>query len=320
MGKEGRDVESIANGALGANPRGRGPLAAFIRHPFQSRAAAVAALCGAMFNAAAQAPADTLRPGRVWGVAGGTAAFATGSLIALNEAWYKGHERTGFHGFDDGDEWYQVDKLGHAHSAYQLGRAGHTAFHWAGLNEKVSTWAGGAVGLLYLTGIEYLDGHSSAYGFSGWDMAANTAGAALFIGQQLGWKEQRILLKWSAHPTGLAAQRPDVLGSTLPERLLKDYNGTTVWLSAGPHAFGWMALPTWLNFSAGMSADGMLNARSNPGSYRQFLFAPDIAFSRIPVRGKFLRTLFFMLDALKMPAPTLEFRDNGDVRGHWLYF
>ncbi len=282
------------------------------------------ALIGCSLTAAGQRSdtlgTDSVRRGRVWLVAGGTAAFATGSLIALNEAWYKGHDRTTFHGFDDGDEWYQVDKLGHAHSSYQLGRAGHAAFRWAGLNEKVSTWVGGSVGLLYLTGIEYLDGHSSAYGFSGWDMAANGAGAALFIGQQLGWQEQRILMKWSAHPTDFAAQRPDVLGSTLSEQLLKDYNGTTVWLSANPHAFGWKSMPVWLNFSAGMGAEGMLNARSNPGSYRQFYLAPDIAFSRIPTRSKFMRTLFFMLDALKMPTPAIEFRSYGDVRGHWLYF
>ncbi len=280
------------------------------------------ALCPAA--AQAQSPDSSykreLDPGRAWLVAGGTAACMAGSLIGLDRAWYQGHERTGFHTFDDGDEWYQVDKLGHAHSAYQLGRAGHTAFAWAGFNQRTSVWLGGSVGLIYLTGIEYLDGYSSAYGFSWWDMGANTAGTALFIGQQLGWKEQRLLLKWSAHLTDFAPLRPDVLGSTVPERLLKDYNGSTVWLSANPHAFGWKALPPWLNIAAGMGAEGMVNARHNPGSFRQFYLAPDIAFSRVPTKKKFLRTFFFLLDALKMPAPTLEFRGNGGMRGHWLYF
>ncbi|MEO8734474.1 MAG: DUF2279 domain-containing protein, partial [Flavobacteriales bacterium] len=134
-------------------------------------------LCGSVLPAKAQTPAeaDSINPARAWLVAGGTAVFATGSLIALNEAWYKGYERTDFHFFNDGDEWLQMDKLGHAFSSYQVGRAGHAAFRWAGFNESVSTWIGGSVGLLYLSGIEYLDGHSSAYGFSGWDMAANTA-------------------------------------------------------------------------------------------------------------------------------------------------
>lgn len=266
------------------------------------------------------APVDSIRKGRAWAVAGGTAAFATGSLIALDQIWYVGYERTPFHGFDDGFEWYQVDKLGHANSTYQLGRAGHAAFRWAGFNECTSTWLGGSVGLLYLTGIEYLDGHSSEWGFSGWDMAANTAGTALFIGQQLAWKDQRILLKWSAHLTDFAQQRPDLLGSTVPERLLKDYNGNTVWLSANPHAFGWKSMPVWLDFAAGMGAEGMVRAGNNPGAYRQFYLAPDIAFSRIPTRNKLVRTAFFLLDALKMPAPALELRSNGGLCGHWIYF
>jgi hypothetical protein len=284
--------------------------------------AAMACFCGTILTTKAQVPEqyDSIDPGRAWLVAGGAAAFATGSLITLNEAWYKGHGHTSFHFFNDGDEWCQIDKFGHAYSAYQVGRAGDVAFRWAGFNEGVSTWLGGSAGLLYLTGIEYLDGHSSAYGFSGWDMVSNTAGAALFIGQQLGWHDQRMLLKWSGHLTDHASQRPDVLGATVPERLLKDYNGTTIWLSANPHAFGWKAMPSWLNFSAGMGADGMIYATGDPGSYRQFYLAPDIAFSRIHTRSKLLKTVFFVLDALKMPAPTVEFRGNGDVRGHWLYF
>lgn len=288
----------------------------------QAALCVVVGLCG--YRAEAQdaraQPVDSLRPGRAWFVAGGTAAFATGSLIALDKAWYSGHDRGKLHFFNDGDEWLQMDKAGHAYGAYQLGRGGHAAFQWAGFRPELSAWLGGSVGLIYLTGVELLDGRSSAYGFSWWDMAANTAGTALFIGQQRGWGEQRFLLKWSAHPTDFAPQRPEVLGSTLPERLLKDYNGTTVWLSANPNAFGWKNLPPWLNIAAGMGAEGMLNARGNLGEYRQYYLAPDIAFSRIPTESKFLRTAFFLLDALKMPAPTLEFRSKGQVVGHWVLF
>ncbi len=291
-------------------------------HAHQGRAAALLLLLTCALPAKPQETdtlSDTIHKGRAWLVAGGGAALATGSLIALDHAWYRGHPRSAFHFFNDGDEWLQMDKLGHAHSAYQLGRAGHAAFRWAGINERTATWVGGSVGLIYLTGIEYLDGLSAEYGFSGWDMAANAGGTALFIGQQLGWGEQRITLKWSARLTGYAAQRPDVLGSTVPERLLKDYNGTTVWLSANPRAFGWQAMPSWLNFSAGMGAEGMLNARNDPNAYRQFYLAPDIAFSRIPTRSKLLRTFLFMLDVLKMPAPTLEI-SNGEVKGWWGYW
>ncbi|MBS1568013.1 MAG: DUF2279 domain-containing protein [Bacteroidetes bacterium] len=285
-----------------------------------AKAALMALLLAAACSCRAQERTDSLRAGRALLVAGGAAMFTTGSLIALNKTWYQGHARSAFHGFNDGDEWLQMDKLGHANSAYQLGRAGHAAFQWAGFDDGLSTWLGGSLGLIYLSGIEYLDGYSSAWGFSGWDMAANAAGTALFIGQERGWHGQRMMLKWSAHLTDYAPMRPDVLGATVPERLLKDYNGTTIWLSINPRAFGWKALPPWLNMAVGAGAEGMVNARSNPGSYRQVYLSPDIAFSRIPVRSKVLRTFFFMLDALKMPAPALEFRGNGGVKGHWLFF
>jgi hypothetical protein len=259
-------------------------------------------------------------PLRAWAVGAGAAVFTAGSLVALDHAWYQGYERTGLHFFNDGAEWYQVDKLGHAHSAYQLGRAGHASFRWAGMREGTATWVGGSLGLAYLTGVEYLDGRSAAWGFSGWDMLANTAGAALFIGQQRAWGEQRILLKWSARLTEFAPRRPDLLGNTTAERLLKDYNGTTVWLSANARSLGWRSMPCWLNLAVGMGAEGMLGAEAGPDSYRQWYLAPDVSFSRIPVRGKALRTLFFLLDAVKLPAPAVEYRGQGEWRGHWLGF
>lgn len=295
----------------------------------------VLALCCSVSSILAQAQtasADTtsLKKGRAWLVAGGTAAFATGSLIALDRAWYEGYTRTPFHGFNDGDEWMQVDKAGHTFSAYTLGCAGYGAFRWAGFSEHTSTWVGGGIGFLYLAGIEYLDGRSSAWGFSGWDMAANALGTGLFIGQQAAWKEQRIRVKYSSHLTRYAAARPDVLGEGLAERLLKDYNGTTIWLSADLHALGWRALPPWLGIAAGYGAEGMITARDPeaaldatfPGEhpFRQFYLAPDLTLERIPTRSKLLRTVFFVLDRVKVPLPALELRSTGDVRGHWLYF
>jgi hypothetical protein len=35
----------------------------------------------------------------------------------------------------------------------------------------------------------------------------------------------------------LCSKRPDVLGSNLPERIIKDYNGQTYWLSVNLHLF-----------------------------------------------------------------------------------
>ena len=165
-------------------------------------------------------------PLRAWAVGAGAAVFTAGSLVALDHAWYQGYERTGLHFFNDGAEWYQVDKLGHAHSAYQLGRAGHASFRWAGMREGTATWVGGSLGLAYLTGVEYLDGRSAAWGFSGWDMLANTAGAALFIGQQRAFRKRRT----KSEQGGIYLMRVEVNLSVnqRPGQLFKVVSGMTV--------------------------------------------------------------------------------------------
>lgn len=54
--------------------------------------------------------------------------------------------------------------------------------------------------------------------------------------------------------------------------------------------------------------------------YRQYYLSLDIDFRRIPTRRKGLKTLFFLLNTLKVPAPALEFNRKQGWKGHWLYF
>jgi Predicted periplasmic lipoprotein (DUF2279) len=259
-------------------------------------------------------------PGRLLGTTIGGGAVIAGTLISLNKAWYSQFERSPFHFFNDGGEWQQMDKVGHAFATYTVGKWGHGLLKWSGLSDNTSLWVGGTLGLTYLTAVEYLDGRSAEWGFSGWDMAANVAGTGLYIGQELGWKQQRIKLKYSAHLTDYAPQRPNVLGEGLSERILKDYNGSTYWLSANLNDFGAERLPTWLSVAVGYGADGMLFANANPGQYRQFYLSPDIDLERIRVKSKVLKALLYTLNCVKVPMPALEFGTNGVVRGHWLYF
>ena len=65
---------------------------------------------------------------------------------------------------------------------------------------------GATAGLTFLTAIEVLDGFSDEWGFSLGDFAAN-AGTGFLVGQELLWKEQRIVLKYSFHQTGYAKIR-----------------------------------------------------------------------------------------------------------------
>lgn len=251
-----------------------------------------------------------------------------GTYVALDQAWYAQYDRTSFHTFDDSGEWMQMDKAGHLFSAYTLGRWGHAAWQRCGSGEKQAVLVGGGLGFIFLTGVEILDGTSSGWGFSWTDMAANVAGAGLFMGQQAGWGEQRIFVKLSAHPTNYAEQRPDLLGEGLGERILKDYNGQTIWLSANLWSFKKDSnLPEWLSLGFGYGAEGMVSAfpqdaeNANIGErYRQYFISPDVDLTRIKTKSRALRTVLFVLNGIKVPMPALEFRSNGRVLAHGLYF
>ncbi|MBL7952661.1 MAG: DUF2279 domain-containing protein [Flavobacteriales bacterium] len=245
-----------------------------------------------------------------------------GSLTLLNEAWYTQYDRSPFHTFDDAGEWAQMDKAGHFFSAYTLGRWGHRALARCGSSERRSILLGGSLGLVFLSGVEVLDGTSSGWGFSWSDMAANTLGAGLFMGQQALWREQRITAKFSARTTPFASQRPDLLGEGLGERILKDYNGQTIWLSANINAFGDTRFPDWLNVAMGYGAEDMLSAFPADGDERarQIYIAPDVDLTRIKSGSKLMRTVLFVLNGIKVPLPGMEVRSNGRVLFHGVVF
>ena len=156
-------------------------------------------------------------------------------------------------------------------------------------------------------------------------MVANTFGAGLYLGQDLAWSEQRITVKYSYHKDPLADVRPNIFGSTITENALKDYNGQTYWMSLNLRAFRkTSAIPAWLNLAVGYGAGGMLTAEENgvtkeglidPGiRYRQFYLSPDIDWTKIKTRRAGLKLLFKALNFVKIPAPAIEYRDNGNSR------
>src|ERR1700733_6253100 len=65
-------------------------------------------------------PASSVDNSRLIPLLVGEGAFYTGSMVGLNVLWYKNYPHSAFHLFNDNKEWQQMDKLGHALTAYTI--------------------------------------------------------------------------------------------------------------------------------------------------------------------------------------------------------
>ena len=164
-----------------------------------------------------------------------------------------------------------------------------------------------------------MDGYSQEWGFSVPDLVANTAGVGLFLGQQLGYGEQHYYLKYCYKPSPYAALRPNTLGSDLPEKLLKDYNAQSYWLSFSPRiAINQKNWPEWLQLSVGYSADAKLKGDANLYSIDGFTYRAqrewglslDIDWSKLPVKKPWLKKSLGVLNAVKVPFPAVYWRNG----------
>lgn len=197
-------------------------------------------------------PSDTLNKPRRTGVYIGESIALGATLVGLNQIWYKDYPQTNFHFINDNKQWLQMDKLGHLYSTYHLERVGAEMLQWSGASQKEQLIYGSTLGLGFLTVVEVFDGFSQEWGASSGDIIANVSGTALYVSQELLWKEQRITPKFSFHQTKFASQRPETLGASLNEQILKDYNGQTYWLSFNIQSFTKDSFtPKWLNLAFG---------------------------------------------------------------------
>lgn len=275
-------------------------------------------------------PSDTLNKKRQNTVIVTETALASATLLGLNQIWYADYPRSKFHFINDNNEWLQMDKVGHMYSAYHLGRFGSEMLNWSGADQKKQLIYGAGLGFAFLTAVEVLDGYSSQWGASPGDIIANATGTGLYVSQELLWKEQRIIPKFSFHTTQYASMRPNLLGKSLNEQILKDYNGQTYWLSVNVHSFAKESkIPKWLNVAFGYGADGMISGNvhddipisvENPERYHQFFLSFDMNLAKIDTKSHFLKTIFSVFNTIKIPAPTLEYSANKGFKAHALYF
>lgn len=286
---------------------------------------------------------DDYKPKRALAVSGLAAASYSTAMYSLSNFWYSQYEQSAFHFYNDNGEWNQMDKAGHVWTTYAESMYMTGIYRWTGMKDKKAVWIGGLLGWSFQASIEVLDGFSERWGASPGDLIANTAGSALFISQELLWQEQKFQLKFSSHFNSYdefdpaVKERVDNLyGTSYSEKLLKDYNAQTYWLSFNPFHLkkdSQSKFPKWLNVSLGYGANnifgGFENTWENEGQMfdrtflpreRQYYLSLDIDWSKIKTRYKFVNVLIKSLNIFKFPAPALRINSNGDSRFHLIYF
>ncbi len=228
-----------------------------------------------------------------------------------------------------------MDKAGHVWTNYHISRLSTSMWKWTGLPRSKSLVLGAISGIAYQSLVEIQDGYSREWGFSWGDMGANFAGAAIFLSQEFAWKEQRITLKFSyapyQYPQGLTGRRNQLFGESGLERILKDYNSQTYWISGNIKSlFKTTTLPPWLNIAAGYGSNGMLGGtvnrwtdrsgysfnRTDVQRLRRFYLSPDVDLTKIKTNRKWIKTVFYVVNVVKIPAPAVEINSKGRVRFH----
>ena len=252
-------------------------------------------------------------------VAGVNAAYA-GTLLYLNLAWYKNDPGTHFHFFNDNAEWLVMDKCGHLTTSFHESVFAIEALKWSGVSKKKAVIFGSFAGLLYQTPIEIFDGFSSAYGASWGDEIANASGSMLVLGQYLLWNQIRFQPKFSYHNSGLASLNSNLLGKNTGQRILKDYNGQTYWLSFNIHSFlknKESCFPRWLNLAIGYGGNNMIYARKFQNNaigfipYRQYYLSFDVDMKYVRTKKKWIKYLLYPLNFIHIPFPSVEFNRKG---------
>lgn len=291
-------------------------------------------------------PSDSFNQRRFNLAAGFSAVSYSSFSLGLYYAWYKKNELTNFHTFDDWAEWKHMDKIGHSYTSYLQTSLLYNGTKWVGMSNRNSILWSLGLSNLFQTTIEAMDGFSDKWGFSWTDVGANFAGNAFFLTQHLIWKEQKFLLKFSSHKIRydysekiLHDRINSLYSNRLAERLLKDYNGQTYWLSFNPANLmskKQSVWPQYLNIAIGYGVDGLLGARSNewttdrgekiqldPDMFprtNQLFLSLDINLAKIPVKNQFLKSVFSIINIVKIPAPALEFNSMNKFRFHYIYF
>lgn len=253
-------------------------------------------------------------------------------MVWLNYAWYRGFPRSNFHWFDDRGEWNQVDKAGHMYGAYFETVWAYELLRWSGVDNKRAAITAAFIGMGFESSIEIWDGFSTKWGASWSDLAANACGAMLAMVQYLLWEEQRIMCKFSYNANQYRYTTPelqdradDLFGRSFFEKVVKDYNNITLWVSINPSKFIPAIKPDWGCVSIGyagenlfggfqnrwIDAEGKKHDRTDLPRNRIIKLSLDADLPRLRQNDPTGKAVFKALNIIKMPFPSYNIRIPG---------
>ena len=270
-------------------------------------------------------PSDTLNTSRRNAVLISESLLFVAGIVQLNKIYAKDYFDSKCDFVNNDSKYLQMDKAAHSFVSYQMGSASVKALKWSGVSRRNQLLYGSGIGFVFLTTVEILDGFSKQNKASYGDIMANAAGTSLYVSQELIWKEQRIKPKFSFHSTSFFISNP----RTMRMQIEQEFDGQTFWLSANLNSFLKTAkIPEWVNIAFGYGVEGMdyendsykNSLVSQKFPYRQFYVSLDVDLTKIKTNSSFLKTIFYFLNTLKFPAPTLEFTRDNRLKWHLVYF
>ena len=265
-------------------------------------------------------PADSLNVSRRNALVVSETVLFVGGIMQINKPFNLDHSIAKFHCINDNLKCLQIDKFAHLFSSYQIGSLSYNALQWSGVSQKNKMIFGAGMGFVFLTSVEIFDGFNKGTSFG--DIAANAVGTSLFVSQELLWKEQRIIPKYSFHSMG--ANSADIFSTDLGKMKYNvgcEFDAQTFWFSVNLYSFfKQSALPKWLNLATGYGVEGISGPIVQTTPYRQLYFSFDVDLSKIQTHSHLLKTLFYVFNTIKIPAPTIEVSALGHAKWHLFYF
>ena len=248
-----------------------------------------------------------------------TRATVGGAALAGNVALYEYFRRAWWNGEPAPHMWVnwerrepfrEMDKFGHAWGGYHLSRIGGELLGGACVSRTKAVWWSAAYAAAFQLQLEMWDGKQAEYGFSPFDLGANTAGAGYAVAQHYVPALRNVKPTISYARTVAARRFGRAQGSEL--RPTTDYSGQTYWMSFDVDAMlpddaaRWW--PGFVRASIGHSITDYVSPSTGRSLWgkREIVLSLDIDPEKLPGQNRIWRQVKHELSYYHFPSPALR--------------